>query len=102
MPITNKATVTQWNEEKGFGFATANGIKYFILSIIPAKGRYCCTETPSVMSIPDMTPPSKREAYHGSSFGELSPQATEGVYPYHNICVKAGIFFERKFIWTKT
>jgi hypothetical protein len=54
------------------------------------------------MSIPDMTPPSKREAYHGSSFGELSPQATEGVYPYHNICVKAGIFFERKFIWTKT
>lgn len=30
MPITNKATVTQWNEEKGFGFATANGIKYFV------------------------------------------------------------------------
>ena len=29
MPITNKATVTQWNEEKGFGFATANGSKYF-------------------------------------------------------------------------
>lgn len=30
MPITNKATVTQWNEEKGFGFATANGVKYFV------------------------------------------------------------------------
>ena len=30
MPITNKATVTQWNEEKGFGFATANGTKYFV------------------------------------------------------------------------
>ena len=30
MPITNKATVTQWNEEKGFGFATANGAKYFV------------------------------------------------------------------------
>ena len=30
MPITNKATVTQWNEEKGFGFATANGMKYFV------------------------------------------------------------------------
>lgn len=30
MSITNKATVTQWNEEKGFGFATANGIKYFV------------------------------------------------------------------------
>ena len=29
MSITNKATVTQWNEEKGFGFATANGSKYF-------------------------------------------------------------------------
>ena len=29
MPITNKATVTQWNEEKGFGFASANGSKYF-------------------------------------------------------------------------
>ena len=29
MPITNKATVTQWNEEKGFGFATANGTKFF-------------------------------------------------------------------------
>ena len=29
MPITNKATVTQWNEEKGFGFVTANGSKYF-------------------------------------------------------------------------
>lgn len=30
MPITNKATITQWNEEKGFGFATANGTKYFV------------------------------------------------------------------------
>lgn len=30
MPITNKATVTQWNSEKGFGFATANGVKYFL------------------------------------------------------------------------
>ena len=30
MPITNKATITLWNEEKGFGFATANGIKYFV------------------------------------------------------------------------
>ena len=29
MPITNKATVTQWNEEKGFGFASANGTKFF-------------------------------------------------------------------------
>jgi cold shock CspA family protein len=29
MSITNKATVTQWNEEKGFGFASANGTKYF-------------------------------------------------------------------------
>ena len=29
MPITNKATVTQWNEEKGFGFATVNGTKFF-------------------------------------------------------------------------
>ena len=29
MPITNKATITQWNEEKGFGFATANRSKYF-------------------------------------------------------------------------
>ena len=30
MPITNKATITQWNSEKGFGFATANGVKYFL------------------------------------------------------------------------
>ena len=30
MPITNKATITQWNDEKGFGFATANGTKYFV------------------------------------------------------------------------
>ncbi|MBQ9225188.1 MAG: hypothetical protein IJ177_03240 [Fibrobacter sp.] len=29
MPITNKATVTQWNEEKRFGFATVNGTKFF-------------------------------------------------------------------------
>ena len=29
MSITNKATVTQWNEEKGFGFASANGTKFF-------------------------------------------------------------------------
>jgi cold shock CspA family protein len=29
MPITNKATVTQWYEEKGFGFASANGTKFF-------------------------------------------------------------------------
>lgn len=37
MPITNKATVTQWNEEKGFGFASANGTKYFFH--ISALGR---------------------------------------------------------------
>lgn len=37
MPITNKATVTQWNSEKGFGFATANGVKYFLH--ISALGR---------------------------------------------------------------
>ena len=30
MTITNKATIIQWNNEKGFGFATANGIKYFV------------------------------------------------------------------------
>ena len=30
MTITNKATIVQWNNEKGFGFATANGIKYFV------------------------------------------------------------------------
>ena len=30
MPMTNKATITQWNSEKGFGFATANGEKYFV------------------------------------------------------------------------
>ena len=30
MPITNKATITQWNSEKDFGFATANGVKYFL------------------------------------------------------------------------
>jgi cold shock CspA family protein len=28
--ITNRATVVQWNDEKGFGFATANGVKYFV------------------------------------------------------------------------
>ena len=28
--ITNRATVVQWNAEKGFGFATANGVKYFV------------------------------------------------------------------------
>ena len=37
MSITNKATVTQWNEEKGFGFASANGTKYFFH--ISALGR---------------------------------------------------------------
>ena len=30
MTITNKATITQWNNEKAFGFATANGVKYFV------------------------------------------------------------------------
>ena len=30
MTITNKATIVQWISEKGFGFATANGIKYFV------------------------------------------------------------------------
>lgn len=30
MTITNKATIIQWNNEKGFGFATANGVKYFV------------------------------------------------------------------------
>lgn len=30
MPITNKATITQWNGKKGFGFASANGTKYFV------------------------------------------------------------------------
>lgn len=37
MPITNKATITQWNSGKGFGFATANGVKYFVH--ISALGR---------------------------------------------------------------
>ena len=30
MTITNKAKITQWNEDRGFGFATANGVKYFV------------------------------------------------------------------------
>ena len=30
MTITNKATIIQWNNEKGFGFANANGVKYFV------------------------------------------------------------------------
>ena len=30
MTITNKATIVQWNDQKGFGFATANGVKYFV------------------------------------------------------------------------
>jgi len=30
MTITDKATITQWNSEKAFGFATANGVKYFV------------------------------------------------------------------------
>lgn len=48
------------------------------------------------MSIPDITPPSKREAYHGSLSEGAVSLLTEGVYLYHNICVNAGIiFFER-------
>ena len=30
MPITNVARVSVWNEAKGFGFAEANGKKYFV------------------------------------------------------------------------
>ena len=30
MATTNKAKITQWSEDKGFGFATANGVKYFV------------------------------------------------------------------------
>ena len=37
MAITNKAKITQWDENKGFGFATANGVKYFVH--ISALGR---------------------------------------------------------------
>jgi cold shock CspA family protein len=37
MAITNKATITQWDDGKGFGFATANGVKYFLH--ISALGR---------------------------------------------------------------
>ena len=37
MATTNKAKITQWNEDKGFGFATANGVKYFVH--ISALGR---------------------------------------------------------------
>lgn len=37
MATTNKAKITQWDENKGFGFATANGVKYFVH--ISALGR---------------------------------------------------------------
>lgn len=30
MAITNKATIIQWNDEKCFGFAVANGVKYIV------------------------------------------------------------------------
>lgn len=30
MTFTNIAKIVQWNDEKGFGFAEANGIKYFV------------------------------------------------------------------------
>ena len=30
MPITNVAKISAWNEAKGFGFAEANGKKYFV------------------------------------------------------------------------
>lgn len=35
--ITNKATITLWNDDRGYGFASANGVKYFVH--IKALGR---------------------------------------------------------------
>ena len=58
MAITNKAKITQWDENKGFGFATANGVKYFVH--ISALGRPIRPPRVGLHRIIDLTPKNAR------------------------------------------
>lgn len=78
MTITNKATIVQWNDEKGFGFAVANGIKYFVhASALGFPSRFPCVgDTIVVHSFgkSEKGPRIEKGVFEGSPVRTLSVQ----------------------------